>query len=113
MQKLATANGSSYLHFLQPNQYLKGSKPLHAEEIDKAYNEENRYRRGVELGYPKLIELGKELRREGVHFYDLTMIFADHDESLYVDDCCHLGKEGYGIIASFIAERISEHFDHN
>ena len=111
MQKLAMGNESTYLHFLQPNQYLKGSKPLHAVELEKAYNKEHRYRKGVEIGYPKLIELGKELVAEGVNFYDLTMIFAEYEKPLYVDDCCHLGKEGYSIIALFIAEKIVKHFN--
>ena len=86
---------------------------MHTEELKKAYNEAHPYRRGVELGYPKLIELGKELIREGVYFYDLTMILAKHKEPLYVDDCCHLGREGSRIIASFIAQRIAKHFDHH
>lgn len=113
MKNLTSANGGTYLHFLQPNQYVKGSKPLHKEELEKAYNEDHPYKRGVVLGYPKLIELGKELRREGVNFYDLTMILTDYEQPLYIDDCCHLSKEGSDIIASVIAERIAKHFDHN
>jgi hypothetical protein len=32
MARLAEANGARYLHFLQPNQYLEGSKPISDEE---------------------------------------------------------------------------------
>jgi hypothetical protein len=113
MKSLASANGITYLHFLQPNQYLSGSKRLHAEELQKAYDEDHPYRRGVQFGYPKLIESGKELTRGGVLFYDLTMALANHEEPLYVDSCCHLGKEGYNIIASTIGQMIVRHLDHD
>ncbi len=109
MHGLASANGSLYLHFLQPNQYLAGAKPLHREEEQQqAYQRTHPYRRGVELGYPKLIERGQELKQEGVLFYDLSMIFANHEEPLYVDACCHLGRGGYQIIAAFITDKITQ-----
>jgi hypothetical protein len=108
MHVISTGNKFKYYHFLQPNQYVEGSKPLHPVELEKAFRDSRiqSLRRGVELGYPKLIALGKELIREGVEFHDLTMIFSDHKEPLYVDDCCHVGQEGYSIVASVVAQEI-------
>jgi len=110
MKALAAANGMKYLHFLQPNQYVEGSKEMGPKERKIAYEEGHPYRTSVMVGYPKLRKKGTELRKLGVPFFDLTMILADHKEPLYVDSCCHLGKEGYGIIASRIAEEIAKHY---
>ena len=106
MQALASANGIAYLHFLQPNQYVAGSKPMGAEERKAAWNETHPYRKSVDLGYPKLVAKGKELRQQGVAFFDLTGILAGHQEPLYVDTCCHLEKPGYDIVAARIADEI-------
>jgi hypothetical protein len=111
MYGLTLANGGTYVHFLQPNQYLERSKPLEAGERRKAFNEAQPYKRAVERGYPKLVAAGAELVQAGVPFYDLTMIFSHAEEPLYTDDCCHLGKEGYKIIASVIAARIAKHLE--
>ena len=108
MHRLASSNGNLYLHFLQPNQYLPGSKPLHQKEKERAHQRTHPYRRGVELGYPKLIERGRELKQEGVSFYDLSMVFTDHTEPLYVDACCHVNRRGYQIIAAYITDKIIE-----
>ncbi len=66
------------------------------------------YRKGVERGYPHLIEAGKQLRHQGIRFHDLTMLFANHDEQLYVDSCCHLNERGYGMIAEAIGKVLSQ-----
>jgi len=101
---LAVGNGATYLHFLQPNQYLPGSKPLSPEERRKAWNPKHPYRPAVEAGYPLLIAAGDELRRDGVPFTDLTGIFADVEKTVYKDACCHVDRGGNRIVAAAIAE---------
>jgi hypothetical protein len=96
----------AYLHFLQPNQYVAGSKEMGPEERAVAYFEGHPFQRSVVVGYPKLVKAGQELREQGVAFFDLTGILAGRKEPLYVDTCCHLGKPGYEIIASRIADEI-------
>jgi hypothetical protein len=108
MRALASANGFLYLHFLQPNQYVPGSKEMSPQERAVAFDESHPYRHSVQRGYPKLVEKGRELRQQGERFFDLTMTFADRREPLYTDSCCHLGPAGYGIIASIIAEEIAK-----
>ena len=88
MHRLSGANDVEYFHFL-----VLESEPD---------------REGVERGYPLLIEAGKELRQQGIRFHDLTMLFANHDEQLYSDSCCHLNERGYGMIAESIGKVLYE-----
>lgn len=106
MSNLCVANGIEYFHFLQPNQYVANSKIMKQEERKVAFAESHPYKKGVEKGYPYLLEEGKALQQHGVRFYDLTMIFATNDEPLYADKCCHLNKKGYKIIGQTIGETI-------
>ncbi|WP_165073399.1 hypothetical protein [Paludisphaera rhizosphaerae] len=105
---LCRRNGARYFHFLQPNQYVADSKPMDAAEKRLSYKEEHPYRRGVEKGYPLLVRNGKALGDRGVAFTDLTGLFRDHPESLYVDDCCHFNQQGIEIMAGAIARAIIE-----
>lgn len=105
MKALAEANGADYYHFLQPNQYVAGSKPMSAAEKKTAIGR-HPYRRGAEKGYPALIETGPELTAAGVAFTDLTSALRDHPEPLYIDSCCHLNHQGYDIIVEHICQAI-------
>jgi hypothetical protein len=106
MAHLAKANGIEYFHFLQPNQYFEGSKPLSPEEKQMAFRENHPYKKPVEDVYPYLVKAGQELEQADVAFKDLSMIFAENKEPLYVDACCHLNEKGYDYIAQDIAEFI-------
>ena len=106
MKALCEANGAKYYHFLQANQYVAGSKPMKDEERRQAINEASPYRDGVRKGYPLLAKAGESLLAAGVTFTDLTMIYADHSETLYQDDCCHTNAEGSNIVAQRIYEII-------
>ena len=107
LHRLSRANGSEYYHFLQPNQYVPGSKPLSPRELRVAFDPEHPYRRGVEAGYPLLVEAGAELAGQGVAFFDLSRLFENVEESVYSDDCCHFKRLGYQLIAEAMAEAIS------
>ena len=106
---LAQDRGFEYYHFLQPDQYFKGSKRLSREEKHLAYNERHIYRQPVIIGYPMLIARGKMLVKNHVNFFDATMIFANVDETVYSDDCCHFNKRGYQILADYIIREIRRH----
>lgn len=106
MHTLSAANGIRYFHFLQPNQYVAGSKIMGEKELKQAFQDGHPYKKGVEKGYPYLIKAGEELVNHGVHFHDLTMIFADKVEPIYVDTCCHLNKTGNGILGTIIGQAI-------
>jgi hypothetical protein len=110
MHELARAHGIRYYHFLQPNQYVPGSKPMGRAERQRAWLEESPYRRLVERGYPHLQTAGEALVGDGVAFYDLTGLFADIEEPLYIDNCCHFNRRGSEKVADFMAKVIGEDF---
>lgn len=107
MHALAQGAGALYLHFLQPNQYVSGSKVLTADEIRSAYKPESPYGSNAVEGYPMLISAGARFAEVGVSYEDLTPIFVGDARTLYVDDCCHLGPEGTDVLASHIASRVA------
>ena len=60
----------------------------------------------VVKGYPLLREAGADLARRGVHFVDLTQLFAGSREETYYDTCCHFTLQGYERIAREAARLI-------
>jgi hypothetical protein len=102
MFDLCRARGIPYFHFLQPNQYLPGSKPMSREERLLAVDPAQPYRSPVEDCYPSLIETGRSLAEQGVPFHNLTALFAGHPEPLYSDACCHYNVEGNRLLAEMI-----------
>lgn len=106
MKNLCDANHARYFHFLQPNQYVEGSKPMSAAERAQTVNERSPYRNAVINGYPILATIGRDLQTAGVNFTDLTMIFAQNSEPLYSDDCCHTNTAGSDIVAQRIIATI-------
>src|SRR5690606_27013855 len=114
LDRLCAQNGIHYLHFLQPNQYVPGSKPIGPEERARAVDRSagNDYCRAVEAHYPLLVAAGRRLVAEGiVDFHDLTRVFEQHPEPLYVDTCCHVNKRGNEILAQRIGKAMFEAID--
>jgi hypothetical protein len=111
LHELCRQRGIRYCHFLQPNQYVADSKPIGGDEALLALAPEHPYAAGVREGYPQLQAAGAALRADGVSFHDLTRIFADHPEPLYVDTCCHLGRTGNVLLAEHIAAVVRSELD--
>lgn len=88
--------GIRYLHFLQPNQHLPGSKPLTAAE---RAHEESIYAAAIAQGYPKLRAQGERLKREGEAFFDLTQLFEGRAEDIYTDSVGHVNGLGNDLLA--------------
>ena len=106
MDGVSRSTGITYLHFIQPNQYLPGSKPMGTEELAVAINPRSRPGGWVERGYPLMIEEGRSLRDDGVLFFDVSMLFADTSETVYVDTCCHLNELGETMLAEAVIDAI-------
>ena len=106
LERLCHANGIRYLHVLQPNQYVEGSKPMSKTERKVAFEPKHKYRSGVIDGYPRLQAAGRQLTDAGVDFLDLTMVFARTPEAIYIDDCCHYNQLGNRMLADAIADRL-------
>ncbi len=110
LDAVCRAHGIRYVHVLQPNQYDPGSKPLSDAEREVAYQEESPYKPAVERGYPLLREAGERLVADGVVFRDLSGVFADVEEPLYADVCCHFGAEGNRLLSIGIAQALADAF---
>jgi hypothetical protein len=108
MYHLARSAGVPSYHFLQPNQYVKGSKPMGEEERRIAISENQRFRLPVEEGYSYFIAAGEELVRSGVPFRDLTQLFAETEEVVYADDCCHLNQLGNAALGIEVGRQASQ-----
>lgn len=107
MHRLASANGARYFHFLQPNQYVEGSKVMSAEERAIAIDEGFMFAGPARAGYPRLIEAGRQLQQAGVRYHDLTRVFESVPERVYRDNCCHLERNGGEIMARAIAAAVT------
>ncbi|MDA0947386.1 MAG: hypothetical protein O2799_02650, partial [Planctomycetota bacterium] len=103
MRAACEAAGAVYVHTLQPNQHLDGSKPLTLAEEDLVLAAPEGLRREVQRGYPLLQQAGSILQAEGEHFFDLTGMFAEWRETLYEDSCCHLNRLGRLLLAEALA----------
>jgi hypothetical protein len=107
MQALCASRGIPFFHFLQPNQYADGGKPMDAAERAAALAE-GPYVAPARQGYPLLREAGARARAQGLPFTDLTQAFAGVTEPLYVDTCCHVSARGHALLARAMAESIRE-----
>ena len=107
LHELSRAAGAEYYHFLQPNQYVPDSKPLSDRELAMAYDADGRSAMAYRDAYPLWQRLGAELRQQGVNYHDLTQIFADNQETLYRDDCCHLNARGNELLAANMVQRLA------
>ena len=106
IHQLCEARGIRYFHFLQPNQYLDGSKPMGDVETKRSIQRIGPFCQSVQSCFPLMKAAGTRLVASGVSFTDLTDVFADHPEPIYIDNCCHLEKSGDLILANAIGERI-------
>ena len=61
----------------------------------------------MERGYPLLTGFNRDLQSQDIHYFDLTGIFANHPETLYRDNCCHLNDRGNELLAAAMVERMA------
>jgi hypothetical protein len=108
IHQLCEARGTRYYHFLQPNQYVPGSKPLSAEELRTAFSPGHPSRPAIEKGYVLLREAGRRLAARGARFHDLSMAYARSKETFYNDNCCHINRAGSEALAGPMARAILE-----
>jgi hypothetical protein len=106
LHALCRARGIVYCHLLQPNQYVPGSKPIGSAEAARCFELDSMWQRAAVDGYPLLLAEVPDLLAAGVDFADLTQVFVDHPEPLYVDACCHFDGRGAAIVAEHIAGRV-------
>lgn len=106
LYQLSQAYNFTYLHFLQPSQYLEGTKKLTSEEMAKAYIKDGLQHVGVRELYPVLQQKMVQLREQNIKVESLTDIYRDVGETLYMDPCCHTNIHGKLVLAQAMAKRI-------
>jgi hypothetical protein len=94
------------LFYLQPTQYLEGSKKMNdAEKMIAFHPDESELNRRRKQWSMMVSEL-PQLKKNGVHVIDITKIFQDITEPLFVDDCCHFLNKGYEIVTDKVVSDI-------
>ena len=106
MHQLCQANGTLYLHVLQPNQYVPSSKPLTEFEKKKCIDPGGPVEETVKTLFPRLIESGLEMKAGGLAFSDQTQVFSAVTESIYVDPWCHFNEEGNRLLCEALVPEI-------
>jgi hypothetical protein len=109
LNNMMASQGGVYMHFLQPNQYFPGSKPIGSGEAKIALSSASTYKPEVERGYPYLRSAGQTLaQKSGVRFFDLSTLFKDDPAQAYADNCCHFTREGNAKLVRAIVARVGE-----
>lgn len=99
--------GVEYYQFLQPNQYLEGSKPLSAEEKAHYYRPDiEGYGQYARSGYPLLLKAATDHELAMFHYFDATDLFAEERATVYSDACCHFNNYGNRVLVEFIADKV-------
>jgi len=108
MDALCKASGIRYIHILQPNRHIEGTRPPGAEpERHKASgSQEPCYAVSVRKGHSLLVREGEKLRAAGEDFHDFTKFFVTVSEPVYRDAVCHFNQKGNDLLAVGIADLI-------
>jgi len=102
----AKAKGTKYFHFLQPNQYIEGSKPTMNDSEKKVAFIDYGYGSYYKKAYPFLQQKAAWLKDKGVPFYDMTYLYKGVEEPIYIDNCCHVNSRGSAMIVEKVVETI-------
>jgi hypothetical protein len=92
--------------FLQPNQFLPNSKPWSKEESQIFGSSHFTLPEIVKTFYVPAVDNFKTLGKNNSNLYDLTKIYADTDETIYVDACCHVNEQGQRLVAEALSPHI-------
>ena len=102
---IARLRGKPFFHFVQPNQYDRGSKPLSPEERE-SYTRNTAWFDEVTPRYAIVERMSERLRAEGVDSTYLGRLFAGTSDTVYVDDCCHFNRLGIDVLAGAVARHV-------
>ncbi|MDA1265953.1 MAG: hypothetical protein O2816_12805 [Planctomycetota bacterium] len=102
MADLCRARQIPFLHVLQPNPNIPGSKPLTAQEQELVRAGEEWMLAATE-GYPRIRAAREELRTQGLDSLDATMIFSEVAETVW-RDAGHLNRVGNSLLGRKVGE---------
>ena len=108
--------GSHYILVLQPSHHLKNSKILSDEEKKLFYTSNHVSPWAKKAGeiinttYSSIDKNTFNIPKSNL--VDLRGIFKENSNSLYIDECCHLNKEGMNLLSKEIIKKINPYFKH-
>jgi hypothetical protein len=112
----AATRGRPIHFFLQPNQYVHGSKPFSDEEKAHAFHKPGDndaatwdFYQALDARYRELGQRVEALRAQGLAVTSLVDVFHDRAETFYIDTCCHLNRAGEAVMGEAIfAELVAD-----
>lgn len=106
MHQTSQQNGMKYYHFLQSSYFLDGVRPQPHPEEERVQNSRDVISNLNEV-YTRFQALAPELKENGVDFVDLTSIFVDEPEQVFVD-AVHVTQLGKQLYIDAIVDHISK-----
>jgi hypothetical protein len=111
MYASAKANNAKYVHFLQPNQYIEGSKLVmseHEREVALIAEHKGGYGNLYRKIYPRIQNKISWLEQRGIEFHNLSYLYKDVEAQVFRDNCCHFNSLGYNMLVEKIVETIHQ-----
>ncbi|MBK7845712.1 MAG: hypothetical protein IPJ71_18915 [Bdellovibrionales bacterium] len=103
---VAKSRNLPYISFVQPNQYLEGSKSLSYREIENFINPA--WAAFLNPRMKMLSDTADELAKSGLPVRNLMWIFKNEQQDLYIDSCCHFNDLGNKIMENAILDEIQK-----
>jgi hypothetical protein len=103
---VARSRNLPYISFVQPNQYLKGSKPLSNRETENFINPA--WAAFLNPRMKMLSDTADELAKSGLPVKNLMWIFKHEQQDIYIDNCCHFNDLGNKIMENAILNEIQK-----
>jgi hypothetical protein len=94
------------IFFLQPSPTVDPAKPFTPAEEQLGLGENPFLMKLHTDRFRTLQERARELRRKGLQIFDISDVFAETQETVYVDGCCHVNQLGNELIARRIIEAL-------
>ena len=105
---IAKSKGIPYFEYIQPNQYISGSKPLSSKELTIAIGDNDYlYRWPAEKYYATIDSEEFLIPKDNV--FDGRNAFINERETIYTDACCHMNSHGMSLIGNSISNMILRH----
>jgi len=94
------------LTFIQPNQYLKGTKKWSSDEHKIFQSKDKVHQEKINEKYINAISKIKTIKSKNI--INLTSVYSDIESTIYKDECCHVNEQGNKVIIKEILRHLDE-----
>jgi hypothetical protein len=91
---------------IQPTQYMEGSKIFTKEEKEIAIDPDVELQGILKKHWNLIGDSIPEVKKAGVNLLDFRKVFANTQEAVFVDKCCHVNDRGNEIMAQIIFDEL-------